>query len=38
MTIIMLKIVPLIFKRIERFILDSPPRAPGTHDVVNIFF
>jgi len=38
MTVIMLKMIPLILKGIDRFVLDSPPGTSGTHNWVSIFF
>jgi len=37
MTKIMLKMIPLIFQGIERFILDSPASPTATHQLIRIF-
>ena len=34
----MLEVVALVFQRIERLILDAPPRAPAPHELIHRAF
>src|SRR6266481_1155905 len=36
MTIVVVKIIPLIFQGVERLIFDFPPRSPTPHQLVDI--
>ena len=36
MTVIMLKVIPLVFQGIKRFVFNTPPGTPGSHEVKHV--